>query len=103
MMAVGLVVGIGFDPSPADFEELLDRGLIPQAGFQFSALELSAEEASDREMLRTMYQGACVNQGWHEGVAYADALKTAEVSVSGKPVVIVQPEGFDEADKASGE
>lgn len=99
-MAVGLIVGIGADPTPAEFEELLDRGLIPESGFQFVTLQLSAEEASDRSVLRTYYQGACANQGWLEGMAYTNALTFTDVVVAGRPFVIVRPEVAPDSEPA---
>jgi hypothetical protein len=93
-MAVGLVIGIGSDPTPVEFEELLDRGLIHGTDFQYVTLALTPEEASNRSGLRELYRSACVKQGWMEGMAYADALAFAEVSVGPTRMVVVQPEAF---------
>lgn len=101
-MAVGLVVGVGFDPSPAEFQELLDRGLINATGFDFVTLELSADEASDREGLRGLYEKACVKQGWEAGRLYSPVLTFAEVLVGGKMAIVVRPEGSEEEDWLRG-
>jgi hypothetical protein len=102
LVAVGLVIGIGSDPTPAEFEELLDRGLIPESGFQFVALALSPEEASDRSILRSHYILACNEQGWLDGMQHADTLTFRDVVVAGTPMVIVQPQGVEEPGSAGG-
>lgn len=93
-MAVGLIVGVGFDPSPTDFQELKDRGLIDRFGFQYVTLELSAEDARDRKQLRSLYQASCVKQGWEDGaLLFSDTLTFAEIVVAGNTVIVVRPEG----------
>ena len=93
-MAVGLVVGVGFDPSPTDFQELIDRGLIDQLGFEYVTLELSAEDAQDRKQLGSLYQAACVKQGWEDGAfLHSESLAFAEVVVAGRTAIVVRPEG----------
>jgi TPR repeat protein len=94
-MAVGLVIGVGFEPTPAEFQGLLDRGLINATGFEFVTLELSAEEASNREKIRELYEAACIKQGWDAGRLYSPVLTYAEVLVSGKVVIVVRPEGSE--------
>ncbi len=101
-MAVGLVIGIGSDPTPAEFEELINRGLIPQSGFQFVTLQLPPEEASDRSVLRTYYIGACTKQGWQDGMKYADTLTFSDVVAAGRPMVIVQPQLVEEPGSPGG-
>jgi len=84
----GLLVGVDFLPNGSEFETLLKNGdLIP--GLQYSAIELTRQEAGDEKYLTTMFQGAAVQQGWLEGAHTKPAIKQAEVN--GKPVVIVYP------------
>ncbi|MFN2237138.1 MAG: DUF308 domain-containing protein [Anaerolineales bacterium] len=95
-MAVGLLIGVGFDPTPADFEELLTKGALKQRDFQYVTAELSMDEARDREQIKEYYKAACVNQNWPEGIKYSEALKFSDVVVFGKPALIVEPKGFDQ-------
>ena len=82
-MAVGLIIGIGSPPTQEEFDYLLDRGGLPQEGFTYEALSLTAEEAADRAQLRDLYKAACVKQNWHAGLAFADDLSFTEVTDAG--------------------
>ena len=85
---VGLLVGVNFSPSPAEFEELLKGGdLLP--GLQYVTIELTPKEAKDKKYLTTMYRGAAVKQGWQQGVHAKLTIKRAKVNK--KRVVIVYP------------
>jgi alpha-glucoside transport system substrate-binding protein len=101
-MAIGLLIGIEFNPTPADFEDLLAKGALKERDFQYVTAELSSDEARDRNQLKEYYKAACINQNWPEGIKYADDLKFSDVVVFGKPVVIVEPKGFDEPAPKSG-
>lgn len=100
--AIGLIIGLEFDPDRQDFEELLANGAIKARGFQYVTAKLSVKEAMDREKLRNYYKAACVKENWDEGLAYANSLKFADIVVSGKSVVIVEPPGFDEPEVKPG-
>jgi tetratricopeptide (TPR) repeat protein len=95
-MAVGLLIGEGFNPSSSDLQELLDRGLINTTGFEFVTLELSPDRAANREALRELYEAACIKQGWEAGRLFSPLLTFAEVLVGGKPAIIVRPEGSED-------
>jgi len=90
-MAVGMIVGVGSEPTPQEFEYLLDKGGLPQEGFTYEAVSLTAEEAADRDQLREMYKAACVKQNWLAGVAMADDLVFTEVAVGAKRIITVTP------------
>lgn len=101
-MAIGLVIGVEFEPDQEDFDELLEKGALKARGFQYVTANLSVSEARDRNKLKNYYMAACVNQNWQEGLAYAHNLKFADVVISGKSMVIVEPPGFDEPEAKPG-
>jgi hypothetical protein len=101
-IAIGLVIGLEFDPDRHVFDELLASGAVQARGFQYVTARLSVEEASDRQYLKNCYMAACLDQNWPEGLEYADSLRFADLVVLGKSVVIVEPPGFDQPEVKPG-
>ena len=90
-MTVGLIIGVGQDPGQEDLDFLIERGEVPEEGLQVVSLTLTADEAARRDGLRALYQGACVKQGWMEGLAFVDDLRISDLVVHGRRVIVVIP------------
>jgi hypothetical protein len=91
IVAIGLIVGVGAEPTQEQFDELLARGAIEEEGFTFEALAVSPDEAADRNRLRDLYRMACVKQGWEAGLAFVDDLRFADLVIGGGRLVVVTP------------
>ncbi len=98
-MSIGLLVGVGFTPTPREFEALLASGALDASGRQYVTLELTAKEASNRAYLRSLFQGACAQQNWPQGVSLVDHLEVNEETRDGKKFLIAQPASTESSDK----
>lgn len=85
---VGLFAGIGFHPTGADFKALLDDGsLVP--GLTYATIEVTAQDAADQQVMTTLMQGACIEEGWPQGVTEQFTFK--KTTIRGLPVMIIYP------------
>lgn len=90
-MALGLILGVEAEPTQEQFQELLDKELVPSEGFTFETLSVSAAEAADRTHVRELYRAACAKNGWYQGMALAEVLEFADLVVQGGRLVVVKP------------
>jgi hypothetical protein len=90
-VVIGLLVGVGEQPRPEDLDALIADGAVPEEGVRFVTLTLGVDEASRRAALVEYYRGACVQQGWVEGLAFAGELRFADLVVHGRRIVVVLP------------